>query len=728
MKRNLLVTAASFAALAVGLPAYGQPRPGLSELPIRQMVMFSSGVAYYQREGQVDGNARVDLQFHMDNINDLLKSMVVEDGSHQQIATVTYDNRNPIDQTLKSFAVDLTKNPSIGDLLNQVRGEQVEVLTTVDPRAAVGQTETITGLVVGVEKQRQPLGKDQFVDVSQVNLLTKEGLRGVPLSQVQRVRFLKQGLDQEFRKALEVLATGHDKQKKTVSLNFTGTDKRTVKVGYVTESPIWKTSYRLSLQRSKKEKKQDVKPRASEQPHIAKEENGDTVILQGWAIVENTTDEDWNSVQLGLVSGRPISFQMDLYQPLFITRPVEELELFASLRPPTYDGNMMLDEVAASNGGPGFGGRGEKRDAKGEGKGKGAAQWGAVPKPQMAREMLKKMNDADAVHFRKDVATAAVSTELGEYFQYLIKQPVSLPRQKSALLPIVNEEVKGTRVSIYNEGVHKKFPLLGLKFTNSTSLHLCQGPITLFEDSTYAGDAKIADLQPKETRLLSYAIDLGTEVDAQQKDTEELLKVKIVKGLVHQQFLRKEIKTYKIKNRSEHTRTVMIEHPYRPAFKLVAPEKPTERARNVYRFEVVCATNKPVDYVVEEHLPRQEVVSISNTNDEFVRVLIRSSATSSKVKEALERAVQMRAKVSECQQEIAREERLLKTIEQDQARMRANMAQVPQTSEAYKRYVKKFDDQETQIEALRDKIAKLNDKRDGTQREFDSYLTALNVE
>jgi hypothetical protein len=283
-------------------------------------------------------------------------------------------------------------------------------------------------------------------------------------------------------------------------------------------------------------------------------------------------------------------------------------------------------------------------------------------------------------------------------------------------------------VSIYNEGVHKKFPLLGLKFTNSTALHLCQGPITLFEDSTYAGDAKIADLQPKETRLLSYAIDLGTEVDAQQKDTEDLLKVKVVKGLIYQEFLRKEFKTYKIKNRSEHTRTVMIEHPYRPAFKLIAPEKPTERARNVYRFEIPCETNKPVEYVVEEHLPRQTQIAFSNSNDEFIRVLIRSTASSAKVKAALEKAVALRSSVSEWQQQIAREERLLRTIEQDQGRMRANMAQVPPTSEAYKRYVKKFDDQETQIEGLREKITKLNDKRDGSQRELDSFLAALNVE
>src|SRR5262249_53757523 len=155
----------------------------------------------------------------------------------------------------------------------------------------------------------------------------------IPLGQVQRVRFTKQGLDQEFRKALEVLATSHDKQKKTVSLNFNGDGKRSVKVGYVCESPIWKTSYRLSL--AKKAAKGDDKESSKE----AKEE----LILQGWAVVENTTDDDWNSVQLGLVSGRPISFKMDLYTPLFVDRPEEKLDLFASLRPQTYEGDMLAE-------------------------------------------------------------------------------------------------------------------------------------------------------------------------------------------------------------------------------------------------------------------------------------------------------------------------------------------------------------------------------------------------
>ena len=111
------------------------------------------------------------------------------------------------------------------------------------------------------------------------------------------------------------------------------------------------------------------------------------------------------------------------------------------------------------------------------------------------------------------VASAATAAKLGDFFQYAIDKPVTLPRQKSALLPIINKDVEGTRVTIYNERTQAKFPLLGLKFKNTSGLHLMQGPITVFEGSNYAGDARILDLQPNEERLISYAIDLGTEVN-----------------------------------------------------------------------------------------------------------------------------------------------------------------------------------------------------------------------
>ena len=171
----------------------------------------------------------------------------------------------------------------MGQLLSQVRGERVEITTP-------GEPGTIKGIIVGIEKQKKPAGKDQVVEIEQLNLLSQEGLRGVDLGQVQRLQFTRPELEQEFRKALEVLASGHDKLKKTVSLNFLGNGKRDVRVCYVAESPIWKTSYRLAIDKDAKNSR---------------------AFLQGWAIVENTTDEDWNHVQMGLVSGRPISFRMD---------------------------------------------------------------------------------------------------------------------------------------------------------------------------------------------------------------------------------------------------------------------------------------------------------------------------------------------------------------------------------------------------------------------------------
>src|SRR5207248_10154403 len=147
------------------------------------------------------------------------------------------------------------------------------------------------------------------------------------------------------------------------------------------------------------------------------------------------------------------------------------------------------------------------------------------------------------------------ASQLGDFFQYVINQPVTLPRQKSALLPIVNKEVEATRLSIYNIGTHPKFPMLGLKLKNTSGLHLMQGPITVFEGSSYAGDARILDLQPNEERLISYAVDLGCEVNpVPSSDNGRITQIKAVKGVVYTTNKVRETKTYTIVNRSEQER------------------------------------------------------------------------------------------------------------------------------------------------------------------------------
>src|SRR5215207_10026653 len=302
-------------------------KPAVS-LPISQVILFNSGVGHFTRSGEVEGDARVDLTFPEQDINDLIKSMTLRDLSPAgRVAAVTYDSHDPIDRTLASFAINLNNSPSLAQILSQARGEQVEVSLV----GTAAQPGNLTGKIIGVEQQAQPSKDGPPVPVTVLNLWCADGVRAVKLGEVQRLRFANPALENEVRRALETLAVSHDSQKKAVSLHFAGEGKRKVEVGYVVENPIWKTSYRLVL---------------------GNEEGARKPYLQGWAVVENPTDEDWHSVTMALVSGRPISFKMDLYNPLYVSRPTVEPELFASLRPPTYTGalNKQMDAGVAADG------------------------------------------------------------------------------------------------------------------------------------------------------------------------------------------------------------------------------------------------------------------------------------------------------------------------------------------------------------------------------------------
>jgi len=675
------------------------------QLPIAQVVLFSSGVGYFQREGTVEGNTRVDLSFQAQDINDLLKSMVVRDLDGGIISTVSYDSNAPVDKTLKSFAVNLNGNPSFGAILNQARGEKVEVVLQ---QTNATQPGTLTGTVVGLENQKQAVGKET-VEVELLNLWCADGMRSVKLTDVQRVRFLNPIIESEFKKALETLALSHDTQKKSVSINCAGEGKRNIKVGYVVENPIWKTSYRLVLDKDRKEKP----------------------FLQGWAIVENPTDEDWKDVRMALVSGRPISFQMNLYDSLYVARPVVEPELFASLRPVAYSGGLdRRRELALHDSDK----KEEKKDAKDA---PDDAKSGAPGKKREYKEVEKAERDVDELKKldeRLDLGgggahSMATAAKLGDFFQYSIDKPVSLPRQKSAMLPIVNKDVDGTRVSIYNEKTQAKFPLLGLKFKNTSGLHLMQGPITVFEGSNYAGDARILDLQPNEERLLSYAVDLGMEVNpVPSTDNGRLTKVKAYKGVIYTETKIRETKTYTIVNRNDLERLVLVEHPVRNEFKLVDTDKPSETASDFYRFEVKVAPGKTETQKVTAERIVGSQVQISNSDDNNIRFFINQTVSSQKVKDGLTQALKLKGELDKTRREIGELERQLKVITDDQIRLRANLKEMPATAAAYKRYLEKFDQQETQIEDYQKQIKSLQGTEHKQLKEFEDFLANFSAE
>jgi hypothetical protein len=658
-------------------------------IPLSELILYSSGVGYFQRDGQVQGKTSVELQFRVEDINDLLKSMVVQDFDGGQVSAVTYGSRDPVTKTLKSFGIDLTSNPTLGQLLNQLRGEPVEVL----------RPGPLKGTILGVEKKTERLEDKRTVESEYLNLLTEEGLQSLPLSQIQTIKLVNQRLNAELTQALQVLSASHDTQKKTVSISFDGEGQRKVSVTYIAQTPVWKTSYRLVLDEKEK-------------PY-----------LQGWAIVENTSDEDWNSVKLSLVSGRPISFAMDLYQPLYTTRPVVQPELYASLRPQVYGEALdSLGAVEARLADRSFGLQTVAPSAP-----------GSVPRPmQLARGAMVQTEERakhDWLFSHQSVNAAAQGIQAGELFQYVIKDPVSLPRQKSAMLPIVSQTVEGQKLSIYNEQVQPQYPLNGFRLKNTTSLHLMQGPITVFDANAYAGDARMEDLAAGQERLISYGMDIKTEVEPQVKaGPQELAAVKIRRGTLLVTRKTSEEKTYLVRNRDQKKKVVLIEHPFRSEWELMEPKEGAERSREVYRFSINVAPDQTQQLIVREQRHLSETLELVNTGPDVIAYYLKARQVSPKVKAALENAVLLRDQVSKTTTEINRREQRVNEISQEQSRIRENMSRLNQSSELYTRYVKTLDRQETEIENLRQEIKELRMTHSRQQRELDDYFLNLEVE
>ena len=664
-----------------------------SNLPLSRVVLYSSGVGYFQHDGTVQGNSHIDLRFKADAVNDLLKSLVVQDFGGGRVSAVTFESRDPITKTLQSFGINLTTNPTLGQLLDQIRGERIEVAA---PTA-------VSGTILGIERKDQPVGTGNppaVVQVEYLNLLTDEGLRSIPLAQVQRIRLLNDRLNGELQQALAVLSSGHDTQRKTVGLTFMGQGSRQARVAYLIESPIWKTSYRLVL--------------ADEEPPL----------LQGWAIVENTTDQDWNGVRLALVSGRPISFIMDLYQPLYARRPVIEPELYAALRPPVYAEAM---EKAPTADRPAQ----EPRRAlsRAMAKAEGSASGTESAMFQMQETAPAAPTPPQGLDLSQGAAGGAKGMETGELFQYTIDGPVMLPRQTSAMLPILTQKVEGQKVSIFNPAVHAKYPLNGYRLKNTSTLHLMQGPITVFDGGAYAGDGRIEDLAPGQDRLIGYALDLKSEVEMLSDPGEQVLvSVSIRKGVLLATRKAIEARAYQVRNRDQKAKTVLIEHPFRSDWTLKEPAEAPERSRDHYRLALPVQAGQSAKLRVREERILQQTVRLSDSSLEEITYYLRGTQLSPAVRDALQKAVTLRDRIAQTSAQRNRVEQRVRDISQEQGRIRENMAKLPQNAELYGRYVKKLDQQETETERLQKEIETLRNSEVTQRKELNDYLLGLDVE
>ena len=666
-----------------------RPAPAMTDVPVTKVVLFSSGVGYFEHSGSVNGNSTTELRFKTSQINDILKSIVLQDQGGGRVSAISYPSQDPLAKTLRSFQVDITQNPSLAQLLNQLRGARVTIQM---------QTEKLSGIILGVESRDKAGEKGEPVAVPVLNLLTGAMIRAVELPSITNLTLDDPQLQEELTRALGALVQARDQDKKPVTINFTGTGERHVRIGYVVETPVWKTSYRLLI-----------------------DDKGKFGKLQGWAIVENQTESDWNNVSLSLVSGRPISFMMDLYQPLYATRPTVVPEMYAGLRPQLYEGATATDSARVPMAGAAGGAVQRRIGYDREGR----------PVPLKLDAVVVAGESVAPLDAAASVQAVASAAKLGALFQYTVPD-VTIARQKSAMLPIIADSVEVERLSIYNASVLRSNPLNGVLLKNTTGKHLLQGPFTVFDKGVYAGDARIDNVPPGQERLLSYGIDLDMVVD-DTKNTQNttLLTAKIDKGVLIVSRKLVASQEYAADNKTNKDKILVIERPIRSGWKLVDTQKPFETTPDLYRFKGTAVANKVTVLTVKEEVVTNETIMLASTGLDQLVLYSRTGSGAgdlpANVRDALGKAIQLKQSIADAEADITVHNQRLDEITAEQNRIRENMKTVAQTTQYYNRLLAKLNEQESSIESIQKERDALTARRDSLRRELDDYLNGLTV-
>lgn len=632
------------------------------ELPVARVVLFTSGVGYFEHRGPVTGDAQVALSFTEDQINDVLKSLIPRD-PNGSVGVVAYPSQDPLERSLRSFALDLGGPGGLEALLPQLRGVSLTLSTPAE----------VTGRLVGLDKRTTQEKTETWL-----TLATEGGLKVLPLGSVTGVKILDPKIDKELAQALSLVASSRDTRQKTILAQFKGTGSRTVSLGYIAEAPVWKTSYRLDL-------------------------TGGKPFLQAWAIVENTSETDWNQVRLSLVSGRPVSFTQDLYTPLYVERPVYV--------PETETGPAPRINRAGSGPVPA----------------PSAAPMAMKAAPAMEAAVDALYGEAEPELRNSGFQAAASGAAAGELFQFTLQNPISLGRHRSALIPLAASEVEAQKVSLYNPSFGQH-PQNAVWITNSTGLRLPAGPVTVYDGGMYAGDALTDSLVEKDRRLWTYATDLTVRARVDDSSHQTTTKVTVVKGVVNYRRELTWTTTYRFDNLGTEARSLLVEHPYRAERTLVSPQA-LEKTDEVWRFQAEASAGKPAAVTVKEARTVVETQGLSGWRSEQILALIQSSGPlSPAVKAALQKIADLKTQADRAVQAVGELEKRKSELENEQGRTRNNLAAVGRDTAQGQTYLKRLLDSENQIDATVQNLAAARKTLTEAQRALEDGIRSLSVE
>ena len=818
MKRSLLLVVVCFLAVNTfsqtrrrGTPQAATQtqlvKTNAQTLPIRRVILYSNGVAYIERRGAVTGHAEIDLSFKQSQVDDVLKSMVVLDLGQGRIGAVSYNSSAPPSARMADipFSIEAgTENGNNGGLagvLSQLQGARVVVATA---------NRTVTGSILTIEQRKAQIDADKPAMISHSLVIATEGgdLMSFDLAEVRSIKLIDEGTRRDVSEFAHATASARRRDAKTIVVTSDGVGSREMLVSYTIAAPIWKTTYRVVLDSTGKP------------------------FFQGWAIVDNVSEEDWNNVSLSLVSGSPVSFIQPIQKPFYRYRPVIGMPEDLKLSPQTYEpseggsprtiSGTVTDQNGAAvagaavritnmaggqtftattnNGGvfqsselpPGYynviitaagfkqhmftnvsvnSDRGSQVSATLEVGSvsetvtitTGKDQFSNFPAQRQLQQLpmtsrtvngLYTLAPGAAQNFAVDgssnsiggtslsdaitrpdsgVETAATGAEVGDLFEYRIEQPVTVPRDRSALIPILQTRMEGERVSIYNEANRRDRAMGGMLLKNTSQLTLDGGALTVIDGDAYAGEALMERLKPGEQRLISFALDLGTLINTTTKeDRAPAFMVRAVNGVFQAHYYQTSKKIYTLTNQTDKPRVVFIEHPFRADWTLSDDtKKPDGKTARFYRFRVPLDPHQKVELPVIERRALMDSYALVNFSRPDLELFIARNYIDAATRATLEKILDLKSRMTMTESQIEAIDKEIEEIGQDQGRLRDNIKALTATAEAKQlisRYVAKADTQETRLEQLTKDKKTLNDERANLQAQLETIIRNLTID
>ena len=651
----------AFAAVALwSMTALGQDQAA-QPLQVRKIVVYKHGVGYFEREGKVTGDQEIALTFKTAQMKDLLKSLYAVDLSGGRIATISYDTKDPLSKQLEDILIHVPEENTLTQFLTQLKGARIEATIAGDK---------VTGSVIGIE----PIVKqtrDGTVTSYKLVLYADGGrIQPIDLLEAQSLRLLDDGLQKDLARVLDIHLKAKHADRKSVVLHASGQGERVVRVGYIIETPIWKTSYRLLFTDNEKP------------------------LLQGWAILENTTDEDWDQVDVSFVAGSPMSFIMDLYTAYYPQRAEIPVGVTAAPRP---EAMQLAEKAAAKPMAPAAAMGGRRAAADALKKDLGAEREEAMP-------MLRK-NFAEQLE--SAVLPAVAGVDVGDLFAYQSREKVSVKRGQAALVPILSERVDGGERILYYKAVVSTKPMNAFYFKNSTALTLEAGPITLFDGSTCVGEGLMRKVMKKDMKdMIPYAVEAGVSVERKvTQRSDPVTKAVIANGVMTLSYTQNVESVYAVRSQLGKDTVLYLDHPKTGGFRLAEPAKAEEDVEGHYRFRVELKAGQTTELKVRETMASTSSVTLLGTPAETIRFYLQQRYLSEAAKAMLTQLVAAQGEINRLRQHENDLGAERTRITEDETRTRQNLQVLRDTASELtlrKKYLDQLEKSETRLDQIRE--------------------------